>query len=260
MNVNQLHAKAARLEQQLKRTRDQLALATHDPEVFTAELKRERAYSFSASADPVEVTTIEGCADSLSRFGFCVVDNVIPENEVDAIRDEIVAAQAISARNIQAIEDLSEQKGLEGQALLEAGRENGLELRPVRGVGLPPKPPNDIIWMPRYARHLANPVITAIAHRVLDDHLRIAQLHPRIIESESSDGTSGGFGSVKFDGRANTRRWHTDWPHDLAAYGGDERGVRPPALPGRDDVSRDDLVPHRCGRRFGRHVGCAWVT
>ena len=149
MNVNQLHAKAARLERELKETRDQLARATHDAEDFTAELERERAYAFSGSKEPVEVT-IEGCADSLSRFGFCVVDNVIPENEVDAIRDEVVSAQAISARNIQAIEDLSEERGLEGQALLEAGRENGLELRPVRGVGLAPKPPNDIIWMPRY--------------------------------------------------------------------------------------------------------------
>ena len=232
VNVNELHAKAARLEQELKETRDELVRATHDPEVFTAELERERAYAFSGSTEPVEVT-LEGCADSLSRFGFCVVDNVIPENEVDAIRDEVVSAQAISARNILAIEDLSEERGLEGQALLEAGRENGLELRPVRGVGLPPKPPNDIIWMPRFARHLANPVTTAIARRVLDDHVRIAQLHPRIIASEDSDATGGGFGLVKFDGRANTRRWHTDWPHDLAGYGGDDPEtnagcVRPP--------------------------------
>jgi hypothetical protein len=100
---------------------------------------------------------------------------------------------------------------------------NNLELRRVRRVGHPPKPPNDIVWMPQYAKHLANPVITTLARQVLDDHLRIAQMHTRFIESDQPDGTRGGFriirGSVDYRGHADIREWHTDWPHDLSAYG-----------------------------------------
>ena len=80
--------------------------------------------------------------------------------------------------------------------------------------------------MPKYARHLANPVITAVARHVLDDHLRIAQLHTRFIEADNSDGSPGGFGGkeyrTKYSGGKEAREWHTDWPHDLAAYGRDD--------------------------------------
>jgi hypothetical protein len=76
--------------------------------------------------------------------------------------------------------------------------------------------------MPQYAQHLANPVVTAVARHMLDDHLRIAQLHSRIIVADKPDGTLGGFGSAKYRGRADTREWHTDWPHDLSAYGRDD--------------------------------------
>ena len=158
MNISELHAKADRLEQELQETRNLLARETHDPETFTADLARTRAYAFNAA-------------------------------------EELLNGQAAA---------------------------NNVELRPVRRVGHPPKPPNDIIWMPQYARHLANPVVTAVARRVLDDHLRIAQLHPRIIATDAPDGTPGGFGSVKYRGRADSREWHTDWPHDLSAYGSED--------------------------------------
>ena len=221
MNIPQLHAKAARLERELQETRDRLAQATHDAQAATAELARTRAYAFSATANPVE-DSIAGCADSLGRYGFCVVDDVVPSGQIHAIRAEIEAAQTTIARNMQGIQELAAQGDLEGRDLLDRAAANGLELRPVRRVGHPPKPPNDIVWMPQYAQHLANPVVTAVARRVLDDHLRIAQLHPRFIEADKKDGTKGGFGSVKLRGRADTREWHTDWPHDLSAYGRDD--------------------------------------
>ena len=220
MDTVRLHAEIARLERELKEARGRLAEATHDPETVTAELARSRAYAFSAAADPVE-ETIVGCADSLDRYGFCVIDNVIPSAEVDAIRDEIVAAQGTIARNIEAIRALAEQGVDPHSVLADQGASHGVELRRVRRVGHPPKPPNDIIWMPHYARHLANPVVSAVARRVLDDHLRIAQLHPRIIQTDSPDGTPGGFGAPQLRGRADSREWHTDWPHDLSAYGRD---------------------------------------
>ncbi|NKB72875.1 MAG: hypothetical protein GKR89_37880 [Candidatus Latescibacteria bacterium] len=219
MTISQLHARAAHLKGELQATRDLIAQETHDPAALSAELARTRAYAFSAQADSVE-ESIAGCAESLGRYGFCVIDDVIPSDQIEAIRDEIQVAQAISAKNIQSIQGLHEETGLGGQALLDQAAAHQVELRPVRRAGHPPKPPNDIVWMPQYARQLANPVVTAVARRVLDDHLRIAQLHPRFIEGDKADGSKGGFGSAALRGRANTREWHTDWPHDLSAYGG----------------------------------------
>ena len=217
MNISQLQDKVARQEQELEKTRQQLAQASHDPATFTTELAQSRAYAFDPTTRPVE-EVVEGCTNSLSRYGFCVIENVIPTYEVPAICQEILEAQAKVGRNIRAIRELVDSEGLNDQELLASDK---VSLRPVRRVGRPPKPPNDIVWMPKYARHLANPVVTAVARQVLDDHLRIAQLHPRIIAASSPDGTPGGFGSVHHRGRADTREWHTDWPHDLSAYGSD---------------------------------------
>ena len=143
---------------------------------------------------------------------------MIPVNQVDAIRQEILDAQSTITRNIQTFKELVSSEELNEQELLAT---NEVELRPVRRVGHPPKPPNDIIWMPQYAQHLANPVVTAVARCVLDDHLRISQLHTRFIATSKPDGTPGDFITSKNRGRADSREWHTDWPHDLSAYGGD---------------------------------------
>ena len=63
--------------------------------------------------------------------------------------------------------------GAKEQALLkDAAAANRVELRPVRRGGHPPKVPNDIVWLPRYAQQLANPFVVGVARRVLDDHLR----------------------------------------------------------------------------------------
>ena len=54
--------------------------------------------------------------------------------------------------------------------LKDAAAADRVELRPVRRVGHPPKVPNDIVWLPRYAQQLANPFVLGVARRVLDDH------------------------------------------------------------------------------------------
>jgi len=220
MNIHELQAKEARLAREWQETRDLLAQATHDSEAVTRDLICSRAYAFNAATDPIE-KVVEGCADALGRYGFCVIDDVIPTDQVDAIRDEAVAAHVTVSENIKAIRAFFQDKDLSPQDVLHQAAANNLALRPVRRTGHPPKPPNDIIWMPKYAKHLANPVVTAVARHVLDDHLRIAQLHSRIIATDKADGTRGGFGSDKNRGRADTREWHTDWPHDLSAYGRD---------------------------------------
>ena len=137
-------------------------------------MARTRGYALDAASLPAD-QVVSGCVESIRRYGFTVIDHVIPAGQVAAVRDEVIAAERIIGRNIAAIRDL--QSGTTGAEI------PAVELRPVRHAGHPPKPPNDIVWLPRYARHLANPVVTALARRVLDDHLRIAQLHLRIIKA-----------------------------------------------------------------------------
>ena len=208
-SVAELRARAARLQRELYETRRLIDQAVGGGEAASARLARTRGYAFDAASLPAE-QVVAGCTESLRRYGFTVIDHVIPPDQVAAVRDEVVAAESIISGNIAAIRDL--QSGKSGKAIPP------VELRPVRRAGHPPKPPNDIVRLPRYARHLANPVVTALARRVLDDHLRIAQLHLRIIAADRPDGTPGGFGPVQSRGR-EFRGWHTDWPHDLSAYG-----------------------------------------
>ena len=195
-----------------------------DPVAASAELARTRAYAFSALGTATD--SVVGCADALARYGFCVVDDVIPPDDVPGIRDEIDAAEATIADNMAAIRALLEaspdsKHSVPALKAVLDGAPAGVELRPVRRVGHPPKPPNDIVWLPHYAPYLAHPVISGVARRVLDDHLKIAQLHLRPIAA-TSGGAPGGFGLAKYRGRADTREWHTDWPHDLSAYGSNQ--------------------------------------
>jgi len=207
-NIAELRVREARLERELRETRRLIGQAAADEEEVSAELARTRGYAFDAASLPLD-QVVSGCADSIRRYGFTVIDHVIPPEQVAAVREEVLAAQPIIDGNIAAIEERISKIGPETSSV---------ELRKVRRAGHPPKPPSDIVWMPRYARHLANSVVTALARRVLDDHLRIAQLHLRVIEADRPDGTPGGFGPVKSRGR-EFRGWHTDWPHDLSAYG-----------------------------------------
>ena len=218
-DVKQLHSRVVRLEQELRDSRQLQAQATHNPEDFTANLVQSRAYAFNLrSGAPAKV--VDECVDSLRRYGFCVIDNVIPANQVSAIRQEVIQAHETISHNMRA---LKERVGCVGLNLSELQTSKAVELRPVRRVGHLPKPPNDIVWMPRYAESLAHPLMTALARQLLDDHLRIAQLHLRIIQADQPDGTPGGFGQVHQRDR-DYRGWHTDWPHDLSAYGVDNPG------------------------------------
>ena len=214
MDINELHARIVRLERELAENRELLRREAHDPQVITAELVRTRAYAFDASLPRADL--VQRCLDSIDRYGFCVIDKVIPEDEVEEIREEVSVAQQTIARNVEAVrETIRARQGASESDLAAAG----LDLRPVRRANHPPKPPNDIIYMPKFARYLAAPQLTAVARHALDDHLRIAQLHARTVPADRKDGSGSGFGPAKRRGNANFRGWHTDWPHDLSAYG-----------------------------------------
>ena len=230
MNISALYAKAARLERELREIRDRIAQAEHDPKAVTDDLARNRGYA-SAPRRYRLTRWWRGAPIRLIDTGSASSTTSYRNGEVDAIREEVKAARLAIDRNHQALQELlggslkSLKIGAKEEALLrDPGAAEKVELRSARRVGHPPKLPNDIVWMPRYAQHLANPFVTGVARRVLDDHLRIAQLHLRIIDAAKPDGTPGGFGAAHRRGRPDTREWHTDWPHDLTAYGRGDPG------------------------------------
>ena len=188
------------------------------------QLAQSRAYAFdSETLSPEELT--EGCAGSIEKYGFCVIDNVIPAEEVPAIRQEILEAQKKIFQNIQAIKELVDSKKFTEKELLESKK---VQLRPVGRKGRPSKPPNDIVWMSKFAHYIANWKVAKVASKVLGEHLRIPQLHPKICPVSSPDNVSGFFGINNeglpriYKGPASGRDWHSDWPNDPSAYGGDD--------------------------------------
>ena len=108
-NVAELRARAARLERELRETRRLIGQAAGDTEAASAELARTRGYAFDAAALPTE-QVVSGCAESIRRYGFTVIDHAIPAGQVAAVRDEVIAAERIIERNIAAIRDLKSGK------------------------------------------------------------------------------------------------------------------------------------------------------
>ena len=117
MDINQLQSKVKHLEQELATSRQLLAQAHHQPELSAEALTQSRAYAFNpTSGSTAEVA--EGCADSLSRYGFCVIDNVIPTNQVSVIRQEVVQAQSTISQNTQELRKRVNSVGLNPSELL----------------------------------------------------------------------------------------------------------------------------------------------
>lgn len=90
---------------------------------------------------------------------------------------------------------------------------------------------NELHFLPKYAKHLGGAHMTAVARAALDSHVRIAQLHVRHVPpNQAVDTRKPSNSDIMASGRSK-RGWHTDWPHDLSAYGqGENNGgaVRQP--------------------------------
>jgi len=188
------------------------------------KFNQSRNYAFDSKTLSHE-ELVEVCANYIETQGFCVIDNLIPTKEVPVIRQEILEAQKKVRQNINAIKELVDSKKFNEKKLLESAK---VHLRPVGREGRPSKPPNDIVWMPKYAQHLGNLNLVKVASKLLDDHLRIVQLHPKVIPvSNPKDASDISLGNDMlglpriYKGPESARDWHTDWPHDPSAYGGD---------------------------------------
>ena len=114
------------------------------------------------------------------------LDDVIPEEDIAAVREEVREAPGKNQANKQ-----------DAAGLRRKGR-----------LKYPSEPVSDLVWMPKYAQHLAHPAVVAVAKAMLDDHLRIAQFNFRAIGVTPEE-------QLHSPNRQFMREWHTDWPHDL---------------------------------------------
>ena len=161
-------------------------------------------------ASEMETSAIELHTSQLRRFGFTVVPNVIPADEVDSVAASILRAGEKIGAAMQDFRASGRAEMREGWADLAKGaiaargfepnststrtveQHNHLlasvaeELRETHGLtdpynsGVPTghidPGINHIAYYPELSRYLADPRVLAIAKAVLDPHVRIAQL------------------------------------------------------------------------------------
>ncbi len=186
--------------------------------------KSKRTYAFNPRKFSSK-KLITNCAKHINDYGFCLIDEVIPRSKIKNIRNEIIEAKNKINNNINKIKELVESKKYSEEKLLKNKK---IQLRSVGKIGRPSKPVNDIVWMPKFSKYLCNSNIVKTASKVLDDHLRIVQIHPKVIPT-SKDNFNKKSLSFGYDdqglphihrGPEYSRDWHTDWPHDPSSYGG----------------------------------------
>ena len=185
--------------------------------------KNRRTYAFNPHKLSSE-RFISSCTKHINDYGFCLIDEVIPKSKIKSIRNEILEAKNKINKNIDSIKKLVDSKKYSEKILLKNKK---IQLRSVGKIGRPAKPVNDIVWMPKFAKYLASSNIVKVASKVLDDHLRIVQIHPKVIPMSENNKNNFSFGYDSqglphiYKGPAYSRDWHTDWPHDPSCYGGD---------------------------------------
>ena len=190
---------------------------------LSKKMNKNRSYAFN-SKFLNNKTNMSNCVKFFKDYGFCLLDNVIPPNKIKQIRQEILSAQFKSSQNIKNIQKILRNKKIKENTLLNNRK---VFLRSVGKEGSPSKPVNDIIWMPKYSKYLSNLKLIRLVNNLLDDHMRIVQLHPKIISPSNKNHSSNveigndNLGMPRlYKGPPSARDWHTDWPHDPSAYGG----------------------------------------
>ena len=123
---------------------------------------------------------IEMYVSQLREVGWCVVERVIPENEVDAIRQHVEAAHLEATADYEAA----------GGAL---GRQTDKDGGPGKNV---------IAYIQPLAPYLAEKRVLGVVRTMLDSHVRIAQTEFKTRPPN--------------DDNKMYRSYHSDWPHDLS--------------------------------------------
>jgi len=190
---------------------------------FSKKISKNRDYAFNTNS-LTKKKVMKNCENFFKNYGFCVLDNLVPTKNIKSLRDEIIKAQKKSSKNITNIKELLNKNKVSEKKLLNSKK---VFLRSIGKEGRPSKPVNDIVWMPNYAKYLSNSNLINIAKNLLDDHIKIVQLHSKIIQSSNFKNLlnveigNDDLGLPRlYKGPKTARDWHTDWPHDPSAYGG----------------------------------------
>ena len=150
---------------------------------------------------------IEGYLQSLRVQGFCVVERVIPEDQVSTVRESVHRGRQL----------LQQDREAERSKRIELERRRNPDSEIGSGPVRPPMAPNaelcDIARNETFAEYLVEPRVLRVAKAMLDTHVRILQT-----EVTASLGVSKPTGEAFSEEQLASRRWHSDWPHDLAAY------------------------------------------
>ena len=173
--------------------------------------KRPRVpYSIGTGIPKHGDAEIEGYLQSLRVQGFCVIERVIPEDEVAAARDNVLRGRELLLKD----RELERRKRIE----LERQRNPDAEIddSPKRldqwraDPARPPLPPQaeicDIARCEVFAEYLAAPPVLKVARAILDPHIRIMQTEVNKSSRPSEKPIS--------EEQLRRRGWHSDWPHD----------------------------------------------
>ena len=152
---------------------------------------------------------ILGYLDSLRTQGFCAIEGVIPEKKIDEVRKSVLLGRSLLERDRQV--EKTKRVELEKERL-HREKTADIELTdPVR----PPAPPHaelcDISRNETLAEYLAEKRVLQVAKAIMDPHIRILQ-------TEVNKSSRPAEKPITQE-QKKRRVWHSDWPHDLSAYG-----------------------------------------
>ena len=157
---------------------------------------------------------IEGYLQSLRVQGFCVIERVIPEDQVGATRESVLRGRELLQKDREAERrkriELERQRDSDTEIDDSPERFENWSANPVR----PPLPPHaeicDIARCEVFAEHLAEPRVLRVTRAALDTHIRIMQTEVNKSSRPAVQPIS--------EEQLQRRGWHSDWPHDLTAY------------------------------------------
>ncbi len=148
---------------------------------------------------------IGGYLQSLRVQGFCVVERVIPEDQVNTVRASVHEGRRLLQQDREA--ERSKRIELERQRNPDAEIGDG----PVRPPMAPDAELCDIARNETFAEYLAESRVLRVAKAMLDTHVRILQTEVNKSSRPAGEALS--------EEQLRRRGWHSDWPHDLTAYG-----------------------------------------
>ena len=158
---------------------------------------------------------IEGYVQSLRTQGFCVIERVIPKDQVDAVRESVHRGRELLLQDREAERrkrvEIERQRDPDAEIDDSPERFERFREDPVR----PPMAPHaelcDIARCETFAEYLAEPRVLRVARAMLDTHIRILQTEVNKSSRPAKKPLS--------EQQLKHRGWHSDWPHDLSAYG-----------------------------------------